>query len=75
MPLLLFVLSTGTQNIFFADRNVMYISLHRHDEGKFYPFTGGPDECGEGEGLGYNVNIAWAGVKMACWRKSVLFNM
>jgi hypothetical protein len=40
----------------------MYMSLHRHDEGRFYPFTGSPDECGEGDGEGYNVNIAWTGV-------------
>ena len=42
----------------------MYMSLHRHDEGRFYPFTGGPDECWEGDGLGYNVNIAWSGTSV-----------
>eukprot|EP01134_Creolimax_fragrantissima_P003468 CFRG3468T1 len=51
----------GTQNIFYDNKEVMYISLHRHDEGKFYPFTGGPDECGDDDGEGYNINIAWKG--------------
>ncbi|KNC74096.1 hypothetical protein SARC_13348 [Sphaeroforma arctica JP610] len=51
----------GTQNIFYDKKNVMYMSLHRHDEGKFYPFTGGPDECGDDDGEGYNINIAWKG--------------
>jgi acetoin utilization deacetylase AcuC-like enzyme len=36
-------------------------SLHRHDNGNFYPGTGGPVECGSGPGLGYNVNIGWTG--------------
>ena len=37
------------------------MSLHRHDHGNFYPGTGGPVECGIGAGVGFNVNIAWAG--------------
>jgi len=28
-------------------------------QGNFYPGTGRPDETGRGEGMGYNVNIAW----------------
>ena len=35
--------------------------LIRHDHGNFYPGTGSPVECGSGAGLGFNVNIAWAG--------------
>jgi acetoin utilization deacetylase AcuC-like enzyme len=48
----------GTQKIFYNNPNVLYISIHRWESGKFYPFTGPPDECGQYEGLGYNVNIA-----------------
>ncbi|KAI8889449.1 Arginase/deacetylase [Backusella circina FSU 941] len=48
----------GTQKIFYDNPNVLYISIHRWESGKFYPFTGAPDECGQYEGLGYNVNIA-----------------
>lgn len=51
----------GTQQIFYDDPRVLYLSIHRHDDGNFFPGTGGPTECGTGEGLGYNVNIAWSG--------------
>lgn len=51
----------GTQNAFYDNPNVLYISLHRHDHGNFYPGTGSPVECGNAAGLGFNVNIAWAG--------------
>ncbi|KAG0001274.1 Histone deacetylase 5 [Modicella reniformis] len=50
----------GTQQIFYENPNVLYISLHRWDNGHFYPFTGAPDECGEETGEGTNVNIAWS---------------
>ncbi|KAL0267877.1 UNVERIFIED_CONTAM: hypothetical protein PYX00_010026 [Menopon gallinae] len=51
----------GTQQMFYDDPRVLYLSLHRHDDGNFFPGTGGPTECGVGEGLGYNVNIAFSG--------------
>ncbi|XP_025162173.1 histone deacetylase 5 isoform X11 [Harpegnathos saltator] len=51
----------GTQQMFYDDPQVLYLSIHRHDDGNFFPGTGGPTECGAGEGLGYNVNVAWSG--------------
>ncbi|KAI8099128.1 uncharacterized protein BX664DRAFT_320468 [Halteromyces radiatus] len=48
----------GTQKIFYDNPNVLYISIHRWDHGQFYPYSGAPDECGLGKGLGKNVNIA-----------------
>lgn len=51
----------GTQQAFYEDNSVLYISIHRHDDGNFFPGTGGPAECGSGAGLGFNVNIAWSG--------------
>ncbi|KAK9501749.1 hypothetical protein O3M35_012421 [Rhynocoris fuscipes] len=51
----------GTQQMFYDDRRVLFISLHRHDDGNFFPGTGGPTECGVGPGLGYTVNVAWSG--------------
>lgn len=51
----------GTQQVFYDDPNVLYLSIHRHDDGNFFPGTGGPTECGAGPGLGFNVNIAWSG--------------
>ncbi|CAK9146959.1 unnamed protein product, partial [Ilex paraguariensis] len=34
----------GTQEIFEQSKPVLYISLHRHEGGKFYPGTGAADE-------------------------------
>ncbi|GAB6026765.1 Histone deacetylase 4, variant 2 [Chamberlinius hualienensis] len=50
----------GTQQMFYNDRHVLYVSLHRHDEGNFFPGTGGPEEVGVDDGIGFNVNIAWS---------------
>ena len=51
----------GTQKVFFNDPRVLYISLHRYEQGKYYPGTnaGGADQVGEGLGEGKNVNIPW----------------
>jgi len=37
------------------------ISLHRHDEGTFYPRRGdsGPETIGIGKGTGFHANVAW----------------
>lgn len=57
----------GTQNMFYDDPNVLYISLHVWEDGRMYP--GPPDDpnmadaghlsVGEGRGVGKNVNIPW----------------
>ena len=50
----------GTQTIFYKDDNPLFISIHRHDNGKFYPFkTGFVKEKGEEntKGFGFNINI------------------
>ena len=54
----------GTQKMFYEDPTVLYMSLHRYDQGRFYPsWEGGNyDKVGEGEGQGYNINIAWNGL-------------
>ncbi|XP_011303801.1 histone deacetylase 4 isoform X6 [Fopius arisanus] len=51
----------GTQQMFYDDPRILYLSIHRHDDGNFFPGTGGSTECGVGDGLGYNVNISWSG--------------
>ncbi|XP_074417756.1 histone deacetylase 5 isoform X3 [Larus michahellis] len=51
----------GTQQAFYSDPNVLYISLHRYDDGNFFPGSGAPEEVGSGMGVGYNINIAWTG--------------
>ena len=51
----------GTQEAFYHDPNVLYISIHVHMNGEFYPHGNYGDHvhCGEGPGLGRNVNIPW----------------
>ncbi len=43
----------GTQEIFYADDSVFYISLHQYP---FYPGTGAPSETGIGKGEGFTLN-------------------
>lgn len=51
----------GTQKVFYNDPRVLYISLHRYEQGKYYPGTteGAADKVGAGEGEGFNVNVPW----------------
>ena len=53
----------GIQNIFYNDDRILYISIHRFDNGLFFPGRpdGGADFVGEGRGKGYNINIPWNG--------------
>ncbi|XP_053775280.1 histone deacetylase 4 isoform X6 [Desmodus rotundus] len=51
----------GTQQAFYSDPGVLYISLHRYDDGNFFPGSGAPDEVGAGPGMGFNVNMAFTG--------------
>ncbi len=48
----------GTQEIFWNDPRVLFISLHQFP---FYPGTGGFDESGDGDGRGFTVNIPMPG--------------
>jgi len=43
----------GTQEIFYARKDVMYQSFHLSPH---YPGTGAPSEIGEGDGTGYTIN-------------------
>ena len=45
----------GTQSAFYADPNVLTISLHQ--DGLFPTHSGSASENGVGDGLGYNINI------------------
>jgi acetoin utilization deacetylase AcuC-like enzyme len=46
----------GTQDIFYRDPNVMFLSIHRFGGG-FYPGTGAANETGSGPGLGHVINV------------------
>src|SRR5262245_40363863 len=49
----------GTQDIFFSDGGVGFLSIHRYGHG-FYPGTGAADETGAGRGLGCVRNVPLA---------------
>ncbi|XP_029695687.1 histone deacetylase 4-like isoform X1 [Takifugu rubripes] len=51
----------GTQQAFYDDPSVLYLSIHRYDDGNFFPGSGAPDEVGSGPGVGFNVNVAFTG--------------
>jgi len=44
----------GTQNSFYEDSSVLYFSTHQYP---FYPGSGGINEIGRGNGLGYTINV------------------
>ncbi|MGC4089594.1 MAG: histone deacetylase [Polyangiaceae bacterium] len=44
----------GTQEMFFADPRVLYLSLH---QSPYYPGTGAESEIGAADGSGYTVNV------------------
>jgi acetoin utilization protein AcuC len=46
----------GTQDIYYADPTVLTVSFHQ-DGRTLYPGTGSMDETGQGEGIGYTVNL------------------
>ena len=48
------MLGNGIQQAFYQDPDVLYISLHVHEDGNFYPSGNYGDHlhCGGGAGLG-----------------------
>ncbi|KAJ1984552.1 Histone deacetylase hda1 [Dimargaris verticillata] len=51
----------GIQEAFIDDPDVLYFSIHRHDNGNFYPESplGDYDIVGLDKGAGFNVNVPW----------------
>ena len=51
----------GTQDVFWDDRQVLFCSIHRHDDGSFYPGgrEGSMHAVGAGMGKGYSINVPW----------------
>ncbi|OVA00799.1 Histone deacetylase superfamily [Macleaya cordata] len=51
----------GTQKMFWEDPRVLFFSVHRFDNGTFYPSgdDGSYSMTGEGLGAGYNINVPW----------------
>ncbi|KAM9828612.1 histone deacetylase 6 isoform X2 [Syngnathus typhle] len=56
----------GTQHMFEDDDSVLYISLHRYDDGSFFPSSedAASDRVGVAKGTGFNVNVAWSNGRM-----------
>jgi acetoin utilization deacetylase AcuC-like enzyme len=46
----------GTQDVFYDDPSVFFVSIHRYGNG-FYPGSGAADETGRGPGLGTTMNV------------------
>ena len=57
----------GTQEVFYASNQVLFVSLHRFDRQTFYPrrADSAASFVGEGVGAGFNVNVAWETGKTA----------
>ena len=51
---------SGTQRIFYQRRDVLFASIHADPRQDYPYYLGHADEIGEGEGLGYNMNLPLA---------------
>ena len=50
----------STQKFLYENSEILFISLHRFDGGKFYPGpSGSVHNIGKGKGAGFNLNIPW----------------
>jgi len=51
----------GIQHMFESDPKVLYISIHRYDNGSFFPCSTDADyrAVGNRQGEGFTVNIPW----------------
>uniref|UniRef100_A0A8D2J0I6 Protein deacetylase HDAC6 n=1 Tax=Varanus komodoensis TaxID=61221 RepID=A0A8D2J0I6_VARKO len=51
----------GTQHMFEDDPSILYVSLHRYDNGIFFPTSedAGYDQVGVGPGKGFTLNVPW----------------
>ena len=48
----------GTSDILYQDDSILFVSIHRYDNGRFYAGKqGSVDLIGEGAGEGYNINF------------------
>ena len=58
----------GTQSIFYDRADVLFVSLHGDPSTEYPFFLGHADECGEGPGLGFNLNLPLpAGTAAQAW--------
>ena len=65
----------GTQELVEGDESILYVSLHRHEGGSFYPGTGGAADvgsCGNCVNTGWNVGGVRDGDYLAAWHSLIL---
>lgn len=71
----MFHAGNGIQKAFYDDPNVLYISLHVYQDGRFYPGgdEGDLDHCGNGSGAGRYVTGSIRSLDIAnmAWRRNV----
>ncbi len=64
----------GTQDIFYAREDVLFVSLHGEPEEAFPHFLGYADETGSGAGVGFNLNYPMPpNTGFAQWRAALLY--
>lgn len=66
----------GTMRAFSSDPRVLYISIHRYQNAKFFPCSeeGSHKVTGSGSGEGYTINIPWNKVIRIPIRNSCCIN-
>ena len=58
----------GTQSIFYERADVLFVSIHGDPRTEYPFYLGHADECGEGLGAGFNLNLPLrAGTSAAAW--------
>lgn len=68
----------GTEEIFWDRSDVLYLSIHRYDNGDFYPRSGHAKSVGGPNAQGMNINIPYNGMGhgdaeyLLAWRKVVV---
>ncbi|KAK4426720.1 Histone deacetylase 15 [Sesamum alatum] len=56
----MYIMAMAHKKYFEKNKSVLYVSLHRHEGGKFYPGTGSAYEIGTMGAEGYCVNVPWS---------------
>lgn len=64
----------GTMKTFLSDPRVLYISIHRYQNGKFFPCSekGSHKVVGLDDGEGFTINIPWNKVNTSYLIASIL---
>lgn len=66
----------ASQFSFYEDPRVLYFSIHRYEEGAFWPELreSNWDYIGEGRGKGFNINVPLNKTAMENWDYAAIFH-